>query len=136
MIAVGVVEADVQKRVLEGNKVLRAVSIFLKSRTMSKGVKATMYQQLIVPTVTYGAETWWLREAERRRLKVFEIKCLRPMVGVTRWDRFSSLQIRRRAGIEEPLSETVDKRVLRYFGYVERMDEECWPRKVEAAKVV
>ena len=72
-----------------------------------------MYQQVIVPTVTYAAETWGLREAERRRLNVFEMKCLRPVVGVTRWDRIRNEDIRRRAGIEETLAEKVDRRVLR-----------------------
>ena len=64
------------------------------------------------------------------------MKCLRPMVGVTRWDRIRKEEIRRRAGIEETLAENkVDRRVLRWFGYVERMDEGRWPRKIKAAKV-
>ena len=64
-----------------------------------------MYRQVIVTTVTYGAETWSLKEAERRRLNVFEIKHLRPMVGVSRWDRIWNEEIRSRAGIEETLVE-------------------------------
>ena len=83
--AVGGVETDVQQGVLEGSKVLGAVRRVLKSRTMSWGVKKTLYRQVIVPMVTYGAETWGLREAERCRFNVFEMKCLRPMVGVMRW---------------------------------------------------
>ena len=69
-------------RVLEGSKVLGAVRDVLKGRTMSWRIKKTLYQQVKVPTVTYGAETWGLREAERRLLNVFQMKCLRPMVGV------------------------------------------------------
>ena len=57
------------------------------------------------------------------------------MVGVTRWDRIRNEEIRRRAGIEETHAEKVDRRVLRWFGHVERMDEGRWPRKVKAAKV-
>ena len=53
-----------------------------------------------------------LKEAERGRLNVFEMKCLRPMVGVTRWDRIRNEEIQRRAGIEETLAEKVDRRVL------------------------
>ena len=82
----------------------------MKGRTMSWGVKKILYQQVIV---TYGAETWSLREAERRRLNVFEMKCLRSMVGVTRWDRLRNEEIGRRADIEESLAEKVDRRVLR-----------------------
>ena len=80
---------------------------------MSWGLKKTLYQQVIVPTVTYGAETCGLREAERRRLNVFEMKCLRPKVGVTRWDSIRNDEIRRRADIEETLAEKLDRRVLR-----------------------
>ena len=60
--AVGGVEADVQQRVLEGSKMLGAVRSILKGRTMSWGIKKTLYQQVIVPTVTCCTETW---EAER-----------------------------------------------------------------------
>ena len=76
-----------------------------------------------------------MREAERRRLNVFEMEYLRPMVRVTRWDRIWNEEIRRKVGIEETLAEKVDRRVLRWLGHVERMDEGRWPRKVKAAKV-
>ena len=65
----------------------------------------TLYQQVIVSTVTYGSENWGLREVGRLHLNVFEIKCLRPMVGITIWDRFRNEKIQRRAGIEETLRE-------------------------------
>lgn len=35
----------------------------------------------------YSVETWGLREAERSCLDVFEMRCLRDMVGVTRMER-------------------------------------------------
>ena len=57
------------------------------------------------------------------------------MEGVTRWDRDWDDEIRMRTGIEEILGEKVDRRVLRWFEHVERMDEGRWPRKVKAAKV-
>ena len=53
--AVGGLEADVQQRVLEGSKAHGAVRSVLKGRTMSWGLRKTLYQQVIVPTVTYGA---------------------------------------------------------------------------------
>ena len=96
--AVGRVEADVQQRVLEGSKVLGAVRSVLNGRAMTWGVKKTLYHQVLVPSVTYGAETLGLRQAEWRRLNVFEMKCLTPMVVVTRWDRIRNVEIRRRGG--------------------------------------
>ena len=53
------------------------------------GVKAKkmMYKGVVVPTAIYRAEMWNLREAERRKLDVFEMKCLRSMCILTSWNR-------------------------------------------------
>ena len=41
-----------------------------------------LYKGIIVPTAPHGAETWGLGEAERRKLEVFEMGCLRSMLDV------------------------------------------------------
>ena len=38
---------------------------------------------IIVPTVLYGTEAWGKRSAERRKVNVLEMKCLRSSVGVS-----------------------------------------------------
>ena len=62
-----------------------------------------------------------MRSAERRKVNVLEIKCLRSLVGVARMDRVRNEKVRRRAGIERELASRADQRVLRWFGPVERM---------------
>ena len=42
----------------------------------------------------------YMRSAERRKVKVLEMKCLRSLVGVSRMDRVRNEDVRRRAGIE------------------------------------
>ncbi len=49
--------------------------------------KRRLYEGVVVPTVLYGAETWNMGAAERRRLNVMEMRCLRSMCRVTRMDR-------------------------------------------------
>ena len=46
----------------------------------------------------YGAETWGAKEKRRRMLYVFEMQCLRGMVGGTLRDRIKNdcVRIRRR----------------------------------------
>ena len=63
-----------------------------------------------MPTVLYGAETWGLRESERKKLNVFEMRCLRSMIGVTRRDRVRNTVIRERTGMNVDLSGRADKR--------------------------
>ena len=51
----------------------------------------------------YGAEAWGVKSAERRKVEVLEMKCLRSLVGVSRMDRVRNEEVRRRAGIERDL---------------------------------
>ena len=64
-----------------------------------------------------------MRSAERSKLIVLEMKCLRSLVGVSRMDRVKNEKVRARAGIERELASRADQRVLRLLGHVERMDE-------------
>ena len=76
-----------------------------------------------------------MRSAERRKVNVFEMKCLRSLVGVSRMDRVRNEEVRRRAGIERGLAIRADQRVLRWFGHVEIMDEYRMARRVFMAEV-
>ena len=62
-----------------------------------------------------------MRSAQRRKVNVLEMKCLRSLVGVSRMDRVRNEEVRMRAGIERELPSRADQRVLRWFGHVERM---------------
>ena len=73
--------------------------------------------------------------AERQKLNVFEMKCLRSMTGVSRLDRVRNEVVRARTGVRRDLAARVDVNVLRWFGHVERMDNERLLKKVMNAKV-
>ena len=46
-------------------------------------------------------------------MKVFEMKCLGSLIGVSRMDRVRNEEVCRRAGIERELASRADQRVLR-----------------------
>ena len=76
-----------------------------------------------------------MRSADRRKMNVLDMKCLRSLVGASRMDRVSNEEVRRRAGIKMELSSRADQRVLRWLGHVERMDDYCMARRVLMAEV-
>ena len=76
-----------------------------------------------------------MKASERQKLKVFEMKCLRSMAGVTRLDRLKNEEVRERTGVRKELATKVDMNVLRWFGHVERMDNERLTKRVMNAKV-
>ena len=79
------------------------------------GIKAKkcLYEGVIVPTAFYGAEARGMSSAERRKVNVLEMKCLRSLVGVSRMDRARNEEVLRRTGIERELASRADQRVLR-----------------------
>ena len=131
----GDVGQEVQCRVVEANKAMGGMKKIFKNREVGMGTKRGLYESIIVPTALYGAETWGLRADDKRRLDVLEMKCLRSMCGVTIWDRITNEEIRRRTGVDSKLSYRAEQRTLRWFGHMERMNEERLPKRVMKSEV-
>ena len=52
----------------------------LSNRELGIKAKKSLYEGVIVPSVLYGAEARGMRSAERRKVNVLEMKCLRSLV--------------------------------------------------------
>ena len=65
---------DVIHRMKEGYKVLKSV---LSNRGLEINAKKCLHEIVIVSSALCGAEAWGMRIAERRKVNVIEIKCLR-----------------------------------------------------------
>ena len=55
----------------------------LSNRRLGINSKKCLYEEVIVPMTLYGVEAWGMRSAERRKVNVLEMKCLRSLVGVS-----------------------------------------------------
>ena len=76
-----------------------------------------------------------MRSAERRKVDVLEMKCLRSLVGVSRMHTVRNEEVRRRAGIERELASKADQKVLRWFRHLESIDEYHSARRVLITEV-
>ena len=74
---------DVVHRIKEGYRASGALKSGLSNRGLGIKAMKCLYEGVIVPTALYGAEAWGMRSAERRRVNVLEVKCLRSLVGVS-----------------------------------------------------
>ncbi|XP_068232161.1 uncharacterized protein [Palaemon carinicauda] len=98
-------------------------------------IKIVLYKEVIVPTGLYGSDFWVIKVTEKHKLKVFEMKCLRSMAGVSRVDSVRNKLMRERTDVRKELAARVDVNVLRWFGHSERMDDGCLLKKVMNARV-
>jgi hypothetical protein len=56
----------------------------LSSRLLARNVKVEVFKTIILPVVLYGCETWSLTLREEHRLRVFENRVLRRILGPKR----------------------------------------------------
>jgi hypothetical protein len=68
-------------RLKSKNVCYHLVQNLLSSSLLSKYLTTQIYRTIILPVVLYGCETWSLTLREERRLRVFENRVLRRMLG-------------------------------------------------------
>ena len=119
----------------KGYRAWGALKSVLSNRGLWIKAKKCLYEAVIVPTALYGAEAWGMRSAERKKVNILEMKCLRSLVGVSRIVRVRNDVVHRSAGIEREFASRADQRVLRWFWHVERMDEYRMARRVLMTEV-
>ena len=78
------IQEEIKCRLKLGNVCYYSVQNLLSSSLLSKTQKIKIYRTIILPVVLYGCETWSLTLREERRLRVFENRVLRRVLGPKR----------------------------------------------------
>ena len=93
-----------------------------RSRNLSRRTKMQVFRSMVMSVLLYGAETWSPTQQDIRRLKTFQMKCLRDIVGVTLWDMRRNADIPEETG-ELPIAEQLRLKRLQWFGHLQRMPD-------------
>lgn len=114
---------EVESRIEKYGKTVRALYPIMKDRVMDIKVKKIIFDSILVPILTYGAETWSITTREEKRIEVAEMKVLRTVLGKTRRDRVRNEWVRERVGVV-PVMNRIDSARLRWWGHIVRMPGE------------
>ena len=84
----------------------------------------------------YSPETRERNTGEGRKAEEFDLKCLRAALRVNVMDRVKNMDIREifRSG-RSSMVELMDQSILKWFGYVERIDDEALTKRVYNSEV-
>ena len=96
----GKMKSEVERRIGMTMKAVGAMKKVYESREISREAKVAVFKAVAVPTLTYGCESWVLRERERSRLQAAEMRVLRKIAGVSRLDHVRNEMVRERLRIE------------------------------------
>ena len=80
--------------------------------------KVHVVKDMVFQVVTYGCESWTIKKAERQRIDVFELWCLRRLLRVPWTLRRSNQSILKEINPEYSLEELMLKLKLQYFGHL------------------
>ena len=75
-------QEEIKSRLQSGTACYLSVQNLLSSSLFSKNLKFRIYWTIILPVVLCGCETWSLTLREERRLRVFESRVLRTILGL------------------------------------------------------
>jgi hypothetical protein len=77
------ITAEINHRILSGNRCYYDIRNLLQSRILNNGTKCKIYKTLIRPLVLYGTDYWTLTKADEEKLRIFERRILRSIYGPT-----------------------------------------------------
>jgi hypothetical protein len=78
------IQEEIKNRCKLVNACYYSVQNLLSSSLLSKKLKIKICRTIILPIVLYGCETWLLTVRDERRLRVFENRVLRKVLGLRR----------------------------------------------------
>ena len=67
---------EIKRRLLLGRKVRIHLDSILKSKDITLSTKVHLVKVMVFPMVMYRCESWTIKEAEHKRIDVFELWCL------------------------------------------------------------
>ena len=95
----------------------------LKSRDITLLTKVCLVKAMVFPVVVYGCESWTIKNAECRRIDVFELWCWRRLLRVPWTARRSNQSILKEMSPGCSLEGLMLKLKLQYFGHlIQRTD--------------
>ena len=90
----------------------------LKGRDIILPTKVRIVKAMVFPVVTYGCESWTVREAEHQRIDSFKLWCWRRLLRVPWTARRSNQSILKEINPEYSLEGLMLKLKLQYFDHL------------------
>ena len=92
---------EIKRRITLGWAAFNKVNNIMRSRKASMQIKKKVFNEYVLPVMTYGSETWALTTAQMDALAVAQRKMERIMLGITLRGQRHNTWIRQQTGVTD-----------------------------------
>lgn len=114
---------EVKRRLAMARTQTVKLSKIWKDRTISKATKIRLVETLIFPIATYAAETWTLKQVDRRKVESFEMWVYRRLLRISWTEHRTNISVLLELNIKTRLLDRISQSYLRYFGHIVRRQD-------------
>ena len=125
----GDIMPEIKRRITLGWAAFSKVYDLMRSKKTSIEIKRRIFNEYILPVMTYGSETWSLSEIATNKLAVAQRKMERIMLGITLKDKKRNTWIRQQTGVTDIVT-TIRSSKHRWAGHVARFQDNRWTLRV------
>ncbi|KAL0838884.1 hypothetical protein ABMA28_016906 [Loxostege sticticalis] len=116
----GGTEGEIRRRIGMAKSAMTQLEKVWKDRNVLNKTKIYIVRTLVFPIFLYGAESWTIKMADRRRIDAFEMWCWRRLLRIPWTAHRTNISILKELKITQRLSSICLKKVLTYFGHIVR----------------
>ncbi|GFR57706.1 endonuclease-reverse transcriptase [Elysia marginata] len=96
---------------------------------MPLSLKGQVFDQCVIPPMSYGCQTWSLTKALIQKLRTAQRAMERKMLGIKPKDRVPCREIRSRTNVVD-IVKYVEKQKWKWAGHVARLQDNRWTQRV------
>lgn len=122
-------EEDINVRLGQTRSCIQQLHSVIWDRNIRKKTKTLIYETIIQSIMTYAAEVWVINKNNQRKILATEMMYWRRCCGLTRRDRVTNEEIRRRMGRKTDVLKYIETKRLVWYGHVRRA-ENRWINRV------
>ena len=120
---------EVHRKIKTGWSCFAMNKDILCERSIPMSLRRRVFNQCVLPAMTYGAETWATTKETEQKLQVTQRAMERKMLKISIRDRISCVEIRRRTGVKD-IIEKIHEMKWKWAGHIARMVDNRWTKRM------
>lgn len=130
------IDEAVAKRTRKSNSILyySLTETMLGKKKIDRKAKLHVFKAIIMPSLTYASEAWIRRTKHNSKITAAEMKIFRWRAGKMKLNRIRNVNIRKLLDVE-PIVNVIERKQLKWYGHVIRMNDKSLPKVMGSSKV-